>query len=165
MYICPRCKIELTKGDRGHACSSCGFEIPFVFRGHRLNETEITDLVTTGATKVHDRWQTKDGGRRIRGHLQLSTELRIQFQGERYRFANCPCCKSGIYWFSHGLFCSKCEFTLFEKFAGRKLTSQEIMHLLVYKRTDLLTRFVTSEGKYFSARLVLDPFGVIKIEK
>ncbi len=165
MYTCPHCQIQLNKGERGHNCSSCGFEIPFVFRGHRLSETEIVDLVTNGVTAVHDRWQTKDGGRRIKGKLKLTPELHIQFEGERFRFANCPRCKSGVYWFSHGLFCSKCDFTLFEKIGGRKLSAQEVMQLMVYGRTDLLDRFVNQEGKFFSARLILDPFGEIKFER
>ncbi len=165
MFQCPRCKIQLIKGERGHRCPSCGFEVPYVFRGHRLTEKELTSLLADGSTGKHDRWQTKDAGRRLRGELSLTPEFRLRFTAERITYANCPRCKEGLYRFSHGIMCCSCDFTVFNKFASKTLTSREMMQLLVYRRTDKLDRFVSGDtGKYFSARLVIDDAGDVQFQ-
>ncbi len=165
MSFCPRCKISLIKGDRGNCCTSCGFEIPYVFRGYRLSDTDITNLVTNGSTGVLNRWQTKDAGRRISGTLLLTEEFRLKFTAERVTYANCPRCKQGLYRFSHGIMCSSCDFTFFKKMASKKLKEREMMQLLVYRRTEMLHRFVSKEtGKYFSARIIIDNAGDIQLE-
>jgi len=165
MYRCPRCHIELQKGDRGHHCTTCGFEVPYVFRGHRLSESEITNLLERKSTGNASHWQTKDGGRKISGELILTDEFRLRFEIERITYAKCPRCKSMLYRFSHGIACSSCDFVLFEKIAKRTLTNAEMMRLLLYKRTDVIDRFVSSEsGKYFSARLYFDEAGDIQFD-
>lgn len=162
MYQCPRCNTSLQKAQRGHFCSSCGFEIPYVFRGHRLTHEQILSLLTKGTTGKSDLWQTKDGGRRLRGELKLSPDFRLVFTAERITYANCPRCKQGLYRFSHGIMCCNCDFTFFNKFGGRKLADREMMQVLVYKRSDKFDRFVSKEtGKYFSARIVIDEMGDI----
>ncbi len=165
MYLCPRCNIELFKGDRGHFCSNCGFEVPYVFRGHRLSDREISNLSLKQSTGNSKLWQTKDGGRKISGQLILTEEFRLRFEIDRVTYAGCPRCKSMLYHFSQGIACSSCDFVLFEKIAKRKLTNAETMRLLLYRRTDVIDRFVSSEtGKFFSAKLYFDDAGDIQFD-
>ncbi len=165
MFSCPRCKTVLIKGERGHCCRSCGFQLPYVFRGHRLTEKELNNLLTEGSTGKHDKWQTKDGGRRLRGQLILTADFRLSFTAERITYANCPRCKQGLYRFSHGIMCSACDFTVFDKVASRKISGREMMQLLVYRRTDKLERFVSADtGKYFTARLIIDDAGDVQFQ-
>lgn len=73
---------------------------------------------------------------------------------------DCPSCGKGIKKFSWGWGCSGykdgCKFAISSKFAGKKLTDNQVKGLIKNGSTAKLKGFKSKKGKPFEARLTLD---------
>ena len=70
--------------------------------------------------------------------------------------------------FEKGMRCSKenkCNFILWNRFAGKSLPQDQMIKLLTAKKTDIISDFISKKnGKKFSARIILNNRGRFKLE-
>lgn len=78
----------------------------------------------------------------------------------------CPKCKSEVLEENAGYFCraTGCNFKLGEVIMGQILNSSQAAKLLRDGRTDLLSEFISKNGRQFSAWLVIDESGKVKFD-
>lgn len=166
MHYCPRCHARLHKGEFGWTCHNCLLSVPFVYRGVRLPKVELVLLLKEGTTSLLHYWKRSDGKGCISGRLTFQKDFSLRFVPQIFEGCSCPNCNSPILEGEKGLSCSFCDFFLWRSVAQRELSQQELKALLLYGRSELLSRFVNSEsGKYFSARLLLEKDGSVTFLK
>lgn len=75
----------------------------------------------------------------------------------------CPLCKGEVFEQFKYFACAKCDFKLWKQVAGKKVSSALAQVLLARGRTKLLPGFRSKAGKPFSAALVLDETGAVRL--
>lgn len=164
IHLCPHCHKQLQKGEKGNFCP-CGFYIPYVYRDYRLGDSLIKQLLSDKKSDWLPYWRQKNGNGNFIGRLLLTSDFKIKMEAKKVNFGTCPFCSSDLFYFEKGLFCGSCDFKLWNEIAGRKISSHEMMQLITYKKTEMLTRFVNSEsGKFFNAVLQLNSRGLIEFK-
>jgi DNA topoisomerase-3 len=78
----------------------------------------------------------------------------------------CPKCKSEVLEGSTGYFCKRgqCGFKIAGVFMGQVLNTSQVKKLLQNGRTDLLSDFVYESGERFSACLIINDGGNVRLE-
>lgn len=166
MYYCPRCRARLYKGEFGWNCHNCLLAIPFVYRGYRLPAKELQKLIKEGSTSLLFHWKRSDNKGEISGWLQFKDNYSLAFKANELSGVECPKCSGKILINEKGYLCSDCDFFLWNTLAGRMLQKEEVRSLLIYRKTDILHKFINSEsGKYFSARVELKADGSLEFCK
>lgn len=73
---CPRCRVgSLIWGRRAWGCSNfraCPLIIPYEFRGRRLGERDLRNLIERGESLPMLLWDQSSGAREVRARLRLS---------------------------------------------------------------------------------------------
>ena len=83
-------------------------------------------------------------------------------------YLNCPNCSSEMVFFERGMRCSqehKCNFILWNRFAGKKIPQDQMIKLISVKKTDIISGFISKKnGKKFSARIILNNKGRFELK-
>ena len=96
----------------------------------------------------------------------LKEEQRARPAPDRKFVGLCPKCESEVLESSTGYFCQnqECFFKFNGVIMGQLLSSAQVTKLLQDGRTDLLSEFVSKEGRHFSAFLVVDKSGKLTFD-
>jgi DNA topoisomerase-3 len=75
----------------------------------------------------------------------------------------CPCCAAAVVEKFKFFACASCSFKLWKRIAGKRISAPLAGVLLRSRRTRLLPGFRSKAGKRFSAALILDPTGAVRL--
>ena len=161
--LCLICGAKTDKGQVSHICKTCGFCLPFVYRGRRITEAEIEELRKNKKSSWQKLWSKKDARGTLDGRLFLS-EKGISFEAKTLS-AKCPKCKSVIYKDDNKWVCSGvlCDFEIWQTLFGRKFSEGQMNKLISFGYSDNFDDFVTKNGKFFKGFLELDNNANLKV--
>ncbi|MCL2844724.1 MAG: hypothetical protein FWE23_04640 [Chitinivibrionia bacterium] len=153
----------MQKRELSHICKTCGFAMPFTYRGRRISEKEIEELYTAKKTNWRSGWDKKDAKGTLDGRLILQ-ENTLAFEAKTLS-AKCPKCKSAIYKDGTKWRCSgnDCDFVLTQTLYGRKFNETETEKLLAFGYSDEFDDFVSAKGKYYRGFVEISDFFALKM--
>ncbi|MGD9202633.1 MAG: topoisomerase C-terminal repeat-containing protein, partial [Chitinispirillia bacterium] len=165
---CPVCGWEIAISIKGYCCknSLCTFFIPKEIRQKAITQDIVKDLIQKGQTNIINGFHKKGSSQIFSAQLFLTEKKKIRIELPDISYLNCPKCHSEMVFFERGMKCSnedKCDFVLWNHFAGKSLTKDQMIKLLTVKKTDIIDGFVSKKnGKKYSARIVLNNRGELK---
>lgn len=167
---CPMCGNALIKIGKAYICekrrkddpNSCQFWLPQSIGGAAISENTVKVLLSgkktekmSVKTKTNRLWET-------RFYLDPQThELRFEKdETPRTKIGSCPVCKKPVFASQNNFYCSgkkdkSCDWSMARSIKGRTLTDDDIVALLSFKKTKMLT-FIWANGQKGQAQLYLD---------
>lgn len=180
---CPLCGGSIEEKPFGYGCTnydsqnvdSCRFFIGKV-AGKDLTLAQVKELLTNGRTGTI-RGFTSKNKKKFDACLMLAEDengtksLKFDFEhveAKKVKDVTCPLCGGDIVQTPFGYGCANydknredsCRFSV-GKIAGVKLKEAQVKQLLITKKTDMISGFVSKEGKKFEAALKLSDEGKI----
>lgn len=180
---CPLCGGSIEEKPFGYGCTnydsqnvdSCRFFIGKV-AGKDLTLAQVKELLTNGRTGTI-RGFTSKNKKKFDACLMLAEDengtksLKFDFEhveAKKVKDVTCPLCGGDIVQTPFGYGCANydknqedsCRFSI-GKIAGVKLKEAQVKQLLITKKTDMISGFVSKEGKKFEAALKLSDDGKI----
>lgn len=162
---CPKCKqAKMRFSPKGFLyCQNkeCDFIIPLTILGKKIDGRMALELASRGRTKLVRGFKTQ-AGKSFDAPLVLKPDFKIGFdlpdRGNTVDYpGTCPKCKhEGLKANNMKVWCESCQFTLWKSLSGRALGDDVIKALLVERKTEVLSGFVSKQKKEFSAALALD---------
>jgi len=176
---CPKCGGQLRENYRKYQCQKCDFALWKIMSGRQLEPGEVEQLVTKRVVGPLQGFRSKQG-RPFSASLRLTAELKpefefdqqggpaqappavkVDFAGQR-PLGNCPACGEPVFQDQTNYLCAKaagpkrtCHFRCGKVILQQPLAPEQFQKLLTQGKTDLLTKFVSKNGRPFAAYLVL----------
>jgi DNA topoisomerase-3 len=176
---CPQCQkgvvVETPKGAGCHRWKEgCTFTIWREFNGKQLSDTDIKDLIEKRQTKLIKGFKKKDGTTKYDAKLVLNEEFKVRLEGSAggsgEGLGACPqCSKGAVRPTPKGAGCSRwregCTFSVWREVSGLPLTDEQIKHLVVERRTEVIRGFKKKSGTgTFDARLFINDEFKVRFE-
>lgn len=183
---CPKCGSIVKENYRRFSCSNsenCDFSISKIPGGRQFEIQEVEQLLKEHQLPLLDGFRSKMG-RPFSAILKLNSEHRLEFDfgqdnqnndetQEKPDFSNqaplgsCPKCGASVFDNIINYSCEKaigadktCDFKSGKLILQQNIEPEQFQKLLNQKKTDLLTRFISSKTRRpFKAYLVLKPDG------
>ena len=176
---CPMCGGQIVVTSFGYGCSnydrdnpdsSCRFNIGQI-AGVKLKEAQVKELLTKGLTSTISGFKSKKGSK-FDAKLTLGKDQEGKITGLKFVFENtdkeleglsCPKCGQPLIKTYNGYRCkdnvlgqeNSCPFFL-GKVAGVTIEEDQFRKLILEKKTDIISGFLSKKGLFFDARLKLD---------
>lgn len=160
---CPFCSSPVIKGKVGFGCSGwkegCQFRFHAKQFGTTLKEEDVPALLTAGRLN-RPRKLVDDSGAETSGYITLDKQGRIGILSREEKLSadaigSCPLCRGNVMEKYKGFSCDSCDFIIWNKIAGRKVSKALAQVLLSRGRSQELKGFRSKAGKKFSATLIL----------
>ena len=172
---CPICGNPVVKTKMGWGCSDwkngCHFIIWEKVSGKRLTKSQAKQLLEKGTTDFISGFQPKDKSKKpFSAALTFKQENgMMNYEKMRFQFSKssdyiCPVCGENMEQGNGYLQCPKCHMRLWTTVSGKKLAKDDILSLLVYRKTKEIKGFTSKTGKKFSAKLYLDKNNQMKFD-
>lgn len=162
---CPKCSESLADRGKFYGCTNCDFTLPKTFAGRVLNDTDLSDLVTTGQTEIHD-FKNREG-KPYKARVVLS-EKRLSLawpKDDDMTIGTCPkCSKGNVVPRAKVYRCNSCDYVLWPTVAHKRLTENQLRTLLNKRALPVVKGLKKSTGDTFAAGLYLDEQGAIKFK-
>lgn len=180
-HKCPCCGKDLRRNNWGFSCTGwkkdgrgCNFTLSLNICGHKLNENEISHLVTKGKLNQVNMHSNRTGN-------DFTADLVLADDKEKgkkvtFRFANaddsqpgtltdieCPKCGRQLAAKQYSYMC-ECGYKLRKVVAHRDLSVEEAKILIVNRRVGPLDGFTSKTGNIFSTTLVLNSDNTITFD-
>jgi DNA topoisomerase-3 len=167
--------VETPKGAGCHRWKEgCTFTIWREFNGKQLSDTDIKDLIEKRQTKLIKGFKKKDGTTKYDAKLVLNEEFKVRLEGSAggsgEGLGACPqCSKGAVRPTPKGAGCSRwregCTFSVWREVSGLPLTDEQIKHLVVERRTEVIRGFKKKSGTgTFDARLFINDEFKVRFE-
>ena len=176
---CPICGGKIVVTPFGYGCSnykkddpdnSCGFNIGQI-AGVKLKEAQVKELLKEGITSTISGFKSKKGTK-FDAKLALNKDENGKVSGIKFVFEDeekvmpglkCPKCGEPIIKNHFGYRCKNnirdnvdsCSFYV-GKVAGVDIPEEQFKKLILEKKTDVITGFLSKKGLFFDARLKLN---------
>lgn len=162
-FHCPKCGSLMHSFRMGLHCpdKQCGFWVPRSIRQKMLTPVVVHQLLTNRKTDVIPGFQKRGNNQIFSASLYISDNWKIKLRVDGESNIVCPRCKSFfLRRTEQGYAClneQRCGFVLWEHFGGKKLTQQQMLTILIERKTELINGFISKKnGTSFSARLILN---------
>lgn len=170
---------------------SCDFKINKTILSQPISREQMAKLLESGKTDIFDKFVSKKRRRNFKARLVLKNG-RVEFEFEekknnekaehkkepeavdfsdKKQIGICPKCKGRVFELEDKFVCEKsqakpkpCKFKINRKILHQEITAEQAEKLLKYKKTDLLSGFISKYNKPFSAYLVMDKTGKVTFE-
>jgi DNA topoisomerase-3 len=168
--VCPKCSSKMTAFKLGHRCTgkTCTFWIPREIRQKVLTEKIIKDLIEKRETDVIEGFHKRGSSQTFAAKLYLNKDWKIKIRLNGETALKCPTCGDSVQRFDRGYRCNnteKCDFVLWDRFCGKRLTPAQMEKLIKEKKTDIIHGFLRKkDGKTYSARIVMSKAGELSME-
>lgn len=166
-YLCPKCKNKTMVNRRNFfdcQTESCDFRLWKKIAAKVIPDSILIELLNKGITPVIKGFKSSKTDTTFEASIKL-TEDKLSFVFPKNELLSktykCPKCKKGsIKENSKSVFCSDykegCDFSIWKKTFGKKLSEKHIDLLMLGKETPLIKGFVSKNKKKFNASLKLD---------
>lgn len=160
---CPKCGSRLRSTPLGYQCCGrdCAFWVPCEIRQKVLAPGVVRQLVENRETRLLHGFHKRANTQTFSAKLWLDVDCKIRFRLTEDVRMVCPKCGKQVYRFDRGFKCvdeQKCDFVLWNTFAGKSLTEDQLQQLLTEGTTETIRGFVSRKnGKRFAARLTIGP--------
>ncbi|SOB92133.1 DNA topoisomerase III [Pseudobutyrivibrio ruminis] len=177
--VCPVCGGKVVVTPFGYGCSnykkddpenSCGFNIGQI-AGVKLKEAQVKELLKDGITSTISGFKSKKGTK-FDAKLALNKDETGKVSGIKFVFEDeekvmeglkCPKCGEPILKNHFGYRCKNnirdnvdsCQFYV-GKVAGVDIPEDQFRKLILEKKTDVISGFLSKKGLFFDARLKLN---------
>ncbi|BAL81402.1 DNA topoisomerase 3 [Caldisericum exile] len=176
--ICPKCGGSVYETVKGFTCENvekgtCDFVIWKKLKNKTITRDMAEELLKGNRVKL--KRVLSKGKKYFDAEIQL-VDNKVSFIFEKPKEENitneeplglCPKCGGSVYEKETVYACEnypdKCTFRIKKFMGGREITRDELKKLLQDHKTDLITDFVSSQGRNFKAYLVLEN-GSVKFE-
>ncbi len=170
---CPKCgEHGFKESYKAYECKACGMLIWKNMAGRELEREEVKTLLEKGSVGPLEGFRSKMG-RPFGAVIKIDPEFKQTFDfGDSANGANsldfsvlpvvapCPACKTGtVHDTGNAYQCSntgKCKFRMGKTICQREIPREQLMKLIETGKTDLIPRFISKNGKPFSAYLKLE---------
>lgn len=168
---CPKCGGELRtisgKSTR-YVCGNCDFVLWGTIAGRKLSAKEVNTLLSKGSLKSRKGFMSKSKKKFEAGlTIDSSDNYKIKFVFEdkpkdttpTKLEAPCPKCKGALKIVNGDkprYYCGSCDFILWGKIAGRKLSVKEANTLITDGKLATVNGFISKKETQFSAGLTLN---------
>lgn len=183
--VCPLCGGDIIQTPFGFGCAnyhkedenSCRFSIGKM-AGKDIPEAQVKELLKNGRTSTLRGFKSKTG-KKFDARIALSKDAEGKVTGLRFDFEDleqpklkdvkCPLCGGDIVKTPFGYGCANyrkedeehsCRFSI-GKISGVKLNDSQVRQLLTTRKTEVITGFLSKNGKKFDAPLKLTDEGQI----
>ncbi len=169
-FKCPRCNYKMEEFSLGIRCSNkkCTFWIPREIRQKVLTKKIITELLKNKETGVIHGFHKRGNSQTFSARLILSEGFKIKICVNGVSDIFCPKCQMSLHAFERGYKClnnEMCNFILWDQFAGKKLTPNQMRKLLKEGKTEIINGFLSKgKGKPYSARIIMSEYGDLRLE-
>ncbi len=153
---CPRCGDTVRQGRGGWSCGGCPLFIPAKVARRELSPRMARTLLEQGETKPVKGFKSRE-------NKPFEAALRIDEEGKvRLHFPDpdplgvCPACGKPVRRRGRIFTCDTgrdCRFVVFEEMTGKKIPESAVQQLLAKGRSELLTGFVSRDGRRFDGIL------------
>lgn len=172
---CPICGSTITKTKMGWGCSNwkngCHFIIWEKVSGKKITKSQAKQLLEKGTTDFISGFQPKDKSKKpFSAALTFKQEDgTMNYEKMRFQFSKssdyvCPVCGENMEQGNGYLQCPNCHMRIWTTVSGKKLAKDDILSLLVYRKTKEIKGFTSKTGKKFSAKLYLDENNQMKFD-
>lgn len=181
---CPKCGGVIQETYKKFQCKECDFALWKILAGRQFEVAEMEELVTRREVGPLQGFRSKMG-RLFNANIKLTDEHEMKFDfGEsndestedvnftgHESLGKCLRCDGQV--FEHGMSytCEKavgvtrtCDFKTGKIILKRPIEREQVVKLLRFGRTDLLSRFISKKGRPFSAYLVAGENGKTRFE-
>jgi DNA topoisomerase-3 len=181
---CPKCGGVIQETYKKFQCKKCNFALWKILAGRQFEVNEMEDLITKREVGPLQGFRSKMG-RLFNANIKLTDEHEMKFDfgesndenTEEINFSGqeplgkCLRCDGKV--FEHGMsyVCEKavgatrtCNFKTGKIILKRPIEKEQVIKLLHYGKTDLLSKFISKKGRPFSAYLVAGEDGKTSFE-
>ena len=160
---CPLCTKPVIKGKVGFGCSDwrngCLFRFHADQFGTKIKEADVPALLTSGRLSRPRKLTAADGSE-VSGYVTMDKRGQIgiltrEAKANGDSVGPCPLCRGNVMEQYKGFSCDDCDFIIWNKIAGRKVSKALAQVLLSRGRSQKLKGFRSKSRKTFSAVLVL----------
>lgn len=186
---CPKCGQPLVERFRSFSCTNdaCDFAVWKTIAGRMLSRAELETLLSKGHVGPLTGFRSRNG-KRFAAELRLNEQFKVEFAfterpGESKtalgtdEFVNteplgkCPKCGARVFEGASRYMCENalgkgrtCQFSTGKVILHQPVDRAQMSKLLQTGRTDLLSRFISRNGRPFKAYLVLGEDGKVEFE-
>lgn len=172
---CPICGSPIGKTKMGWGCSNwkngCHFIIWEKVSGKKITKSQAKQLLEKGTTDFISGFQPNDKSKKpFSAALTFKQEDgTMNYEKMRFQFSKlsdyvCPVCGDNMEQGNGYLQCPNCHMRIWTTVSGKKLAKDDILSLLVYRKTKEIKGFTSKTGKKFSAKLYLDENNQMKFD-
>lgn len=171
---CPKCNGLIQETYKKFQCQECDFFLWKILAGRQFEIAEVEELITKNEIGPLQGFRSKMG-RLFNANIKLTDQFEMKFDfgdsnkegAEEVNFSGqeslgkCPRCDNRV--FEHGVsyICEKavggvrtCNFRTGKIILNRQIEREQIIKLLSFGKTDLLSKFISKRGRPFSAYLL-----------
>ena len=173
----------MKKFEWGYSCSgynkddpeSCRFAVGYTIAGAKFTDKDIETLITKGKLVKSKTLTAKSGKKYTAAGLEIKDGTVKPFfeqpkdaSDKKGNALICPNCGRPLVRMQGRISCSGyrdgCQFTVWQKIAGKTLTEQNMIDLIQKGETGKLKGFKSKKGKSFEANLLLKADGTVEFE-
>ncbi len=181
---CPKCGGVIQETYKKFQCKKCNFALWKILAGRQFEVNEMEDLITKHEVGPLQGFRSKMG-RLFNANIKLTDEYEMKFDfgesndedTEEINFSGqeplgkCLRCDGKVFEHSMSYVCEKavgatrtCNFKTGKIILKRPIEREQVVKLLLYGKTDLLSKFISRKGRPFSAYLVAGEDGKTSFE-